>query len=208
VQSTLNGIVSAAKNFLFWTNGRLSLSSGPQKIITIQVANAIASLHNAPEIFIDATVADILRCSLEQRDSYPEFMRQSNLKQGTFNITLDERFEHENDDDSISRVIISLHNGVINVKKEYSLEIERICKMIDRKYAKNSSLDYGMFAFYADISSNARKKLDKRVVEIVKSFESVVHKFSSLKSKFTDSGIMREKDGSQWLVGCFVIEPC
>jgi len=207
VQATLNGIVSAAKNFLFWTNGRLSLSNGPEKIITIQVANSIATLHNSPEIFIDATVADILRCSLKQRDKYSEFMKKSNLKQGTFSITLDERFEHENDDDSISRVIVSIFNGVINAKLEYSNEIERICKMLDRTHFSESSLDYGIFAFYADVSSNARKKLDKRVVEIVRSFDVVVSKFPTLKSKFVDSEIVNEKDGSQWCVGCYVIEP-
>jgi hypothetical protein len=207
VQATLDGILKSSENFLFWTNGRLSLSHGPQKIITLHVANEIAKIDNTPEIFIDATVADILRCSLANRDGFVEHMKKSNLTQGIFSITLDERFKHENDDDSISRVIISVKNGVRNPKQEFINEIERICKMIDRQYCENSTLKYGIFAFYSDLSENARKKLDKRMPEVLKSFDAVVEKFSTLKATFVDSGIKNEKDGSQWLAGCYIIEP-
>ena len=63
-------------------------------------------------------------------------------------ITLDERIPHNNHNDSISRVIISVKNNVINTKKEYLDEIDRICKMIQRdEEYKESSLDYGVFAF-------------------------------------------------------------
>ncbi len=145
---------------MFWTNDRLSLSYGPHKIVTIHVAQEIAQIENSPpEIFINATVTDILRCSLPKRDQFLEFMSKRDLSEGTFSITLDERFKHENDNDSVSRVIISVKNNVINSKAEYLDEIDRICKMINRdEDYKSSSLDYGVFAFYSDLTQEARKK--------------------------------------------------
>jgi hypothetical protein len=49
-------------------------------------------------------------------------MKQRYLTQDVLCLTLDERFEHKSDNDSISRVIMSLKNGVRNVKEEYNKE--------------------------------------------------------------------------------------
>ncbi len=203
VNATLLGIVKAAQNFLLWTNDRLFLSHGPHKIISIHIAQEIAALKNAPEIFIDATISDILRCSLPDRGAYTEYMEKKRLTQGKFNITLDERFEHKNDEDSISKVIMSIRNGVRNPKLEYSSEIEVICKMLDC----DTALEYGIFCFYSDLSSNARKKLDKRIPELIKSFDVVVKKFPSLKSNFVSSNTKKIEDSGEWLAGCYIIEP-
>lgn len=81
VDAILNGIVNAKNNFLFWTNDRLSLSYGPHKIVTIHIAQEIAKIEeHTPEIFINATVTDILRCSLPDRDEYPNFMTKGILQ--------------------------------------------------------------------------------------------------------------------------------
>lgn len=207
VNALLEGIQKAEKNFLFWTNNRLSLSSGPQKIISIHVAQELLLLKNTPEVFIDATVADILRCSLQDRKAFKSFMEKNALSQGTFSITLDERFEHQNNNDSISRAIVALKNGVRNVKPEHTFEIERLCKMLSRKEGEFSTLDYGVFAFYADLSSLARKKLSKRIPEIIASFDVVVERFPSLKANFIATPITEVKDVGEWMAGCYVIEP-
>ncbi|WP_044417972.1 hypothetical protein [Halarcobacter anaerophilus] len=73
-------------------------------------------------------------------------------------ITLDERKEHKSDNDSISKVVMSLKNGVRNVQQEYLDDVELICKLIERDNLNDTTLDYGIFAFYLDISSSARKK--------------------------------------------------
>ena len=99
VDAILKGISNAAENFLSWTNGRLFLSHGPHKIISIHVAQEIAKIENAPEIFIDATISDILKCSLDNREAYTSYMENQKLSQDLFNITLDERFDHINDED-------------------------------------------------------------------------------------------------------------
>lgn len=209
IDAILNGVVAAKNNFLFWTNNRLSLSFGPHKIVTIHIAQEIAKIkEDTPEIFINATVSDILRCSLPKRDQFLEFMNHRDLKEGTFSITLDERLEHANDNDSISRVVISVVNNVINSKAEYLDEIERICKMINRddEY-KNSTLDYGIFTFYSDISSEARKKLDKRIPEIINNFDKVVAKYDNLKSSFKGGEINKTQSKGEWSIGCYIIEP-
>lgn len=207
IESLLKGIQNAEKNFLFWTNHRLSLSSGPQKIISIHVAQELSLMEDAPELFIDASVADILRCSLPDRRAFRTYMEKNALSQGTFSITLDERFKHESNNDSISRVIISIFNGVRNVKSEYTCEIERLCKMLQREHKEDSTLDYGVFAFYADISVLARKKLEKRYHEIKESFDAVVSHFPSLQARLEATPIYTVPDVGEWMAGCYVIEP-
>jgi len=206
VQAVIDGILQAEHNFLFWTNNRLTLSNGPQKILSIHVAQALSLIENAPEVFIDATVSDILRCSLSNRKAFKPFMEKHALSQGIFSITLDERFTHINHNDSISRVIMTLKNGVCNVKAEYSFEIERLCKMLQRKSIEDSMLQYGIFAFYADISITARKKLVKRIPEIVASFDEVVSHFSTLQGVFHATPITQVTDVGEWMAGCYVIE--
>ena len=203
VNATLQGIIKAAQNFLSWTNDRLFLSYGPYKIISIHIAQEISTIKNAPEIFLDATVSDILRCSLPNRDAYTSYMEKKKITQGIFSLTLDERFEHQNDEDSISKVIMSVRNGVRNPKLEYSNDIETICKMLDCK----TTLEYGLFSFYSDLSQNARKKLEKRIPELIKSFDVVVKKFPALKSNFVKSETQKIEDSGEWLAGCYIIEP-
>ncbi len=202
VSAVLSGMTKSVQNFLNWTNDRLFLSHGPDKIISIHIAQEIAAMRNAPEIFIDATIGDILRCSLPDRNAYTTYMKNRKLKQGTFSITLDERFEHQDNEDSISKVIISVKNGVRNSKLEYLDNIEVICKMLDCK----TSLEYGLFSFYSDLSQNARKKLEKRIPDLIKSFNVVIKKFPSLKSNFVSSKIHKIEGSGEWLVGCYIVQ--
>lgn len=204
VDAILKGISAAAENFLVWTNGRLFLSHGPDKIISIHVAQEIAKIENAPEIFIDATISDILKCSLENRDAYTSYMKKKQLSQGTFNITLDERFSHQSNEDSISKVVIIIKNSVRNAKLDYLNEIEKICKMLDKN--SGSLLNYGVFGFYSDLSTSARKKLVKRIPELVNSFNKVVEKYPLLQARFIDSGIKNVDNSGEWLAGCFIID--
>jgi len=206
VNAVLRGIKEAKNNFLFWTNNRLYLSHGPQKMITIHIAQEIAKIKNAPEIFIDATIEDILRCSLEDRGAFREYMQKNSIPQGIFSITLDDRIEHKNDNDSTSRAIISIKNGIRNVKSEYTYEIERICKMLNTSKKDNSSLNYGILAFYSDLSYTARKKLNVRIPLIINSFNEVVRKFPNLKSKFANGEIHQIKSIGEWSIGAYIIE--
>ncbi len=206
IDAILKGIEEAKNNFLFWTNHRLYLSYGPTKMITIHVAQEIAKIKDAPEIFIDATVSDILRCSLAKRDGYIKYMQKKSLAMGTFSITLDERFEHKNDNDSISKVIISIKNSVRNIKNEYTKEIERICKMLDSSKEDKSTLDYSILAFYSDLPSSARKKLLVRIPKIIDDFNKIVEKFPNLKSNFKDTGIHKAENIGEWLIGAYIIE--
>ncbi len=206
VNAVLKGIEEAKNNFLFWTNNRLYLSHGPQKMITIHVAQEIAKIKNAPEIFIDATIEDILRCSLEDREAFREYMQKNSIPQGVFSITLDERIEHKNDNDSVSRAIISIKNGIRNIKSEYTYEIERICKMLNTTKEDNSSLNFGLLAFYSDLSCTARKKLNVRIPLIINSFNEVVRKFPNLKSRFVNCKIYQIKSIGEWSIGAYIIE--
>lgn len=207
IDAVLEGIQNAQDSFRFWTNQRLSLYYAPRKMLTMNIAQSIAKLSNPPEIFLDATIADILRCSLKDRKSYIEFMKKRDLEQSDFAITLDKRFEHKNHEDSISKVVISVRNLMINSRGEHLNKIEQLCKMLhrDEEYSY-SSLDYGLFCFYSEISSNARKKLDKRIPQIIEKMENIVSLYPKLKSSYKILDIVDTKEGGQWSAGCFIIE--
>ncbi len=207
VDSVIKGIRAAKANFTHWTADELYLSYAPSKFLTIHVSQEIAKLKNSPEIFIDASIADILRCSLPKRDAFKSFMRKKYLTPDFMCLTLDERFEHTSDNDSVSRVIMSLKNGVRNVQEEYKNEVEKICKMLERDNLKDSSLDYGIFGFYLDISNSARKKSEKRLKEIIKSFDEIVSSHKNLKSNFKGGEINVIDNIGEWSVGCYIIEP-
>ena len=206
IDSTIQGIIKAKDNFLHWTNNRLYLSYAPSKMLSIHIAQEIAKIKNAPEIFIDASVSDILRCSLKDRNGFLNYMQKHGISEGVFSITLDERFKHKNDNDSVSKVIISVKNGIRNIKKEYTNEIERICKMLDSDKADESTLEYGMLAFYSDLPDNARKKLHLRIPAIINSFNETVKKYPKLQSSFTSSEISQIKNIGEWVVGVYTIQ--
>lgn len=207
IQAVIDGIKTARSNFAFWTRDELYLSYAPPKFLTIHVAQEIAKLENAPEIFIDATIADILRCSLLDRNAFRNFMKEKYLTQDYLSLTLDERFHHKTDNDSISRVIMFIKNGVRNIQEEYKNDIEIMCKMLEKDKKEDSSLDYGVFAFYLDISNSARKKAEIRIKEIIESFDEIVSKYKNLKSNFKGGDINKIENIGEWCVGCYIIEP-
>jgi hypothetical protein len=207
IDAILDGIKTAKTNYSVWTADELYLSYAPPKFLTIHVSQEIAKLEDAPEIFIDATIADILRCSLPKRDSFRWFMNENNITQDVICLTLDERFEHKSDNDSVSKVIMSIRNGVRNAQDEYKHDIDLMCKMISRDKKEESSLDYGVFAFYLDISNTARKKSAKRIEEIIESFDKIVSGHKNLKSSFKGGDITKIENIGEWCVGCYIIEP-
>lgn len=207
VDSVLKGITTAKNNYSFWTADDLYLSYAPPKFLTIHVSQEIAKLENPPEIFIDATIADILRCSLPKRDAFRWFMQEHNISQDVICLTLDERFEHKSDNDSISKVIMSIRNGVRNAQEEYKHDVDVMCKMLQRQDSNESTLDYGLFAFYLDISSTARKKSEKRIEEIIEAFDEIVSSYKNLKSSFKGGDINKIENIGEWCVGCYIIEP-
>lgn len=206
VNATIKGINQAKDNFLHWTNNRLYLSHAPAKMLSLHVAQEISKIKNAPEIFIDASISDILRCSLKDRSAFLNYMDKHSIKEGPFSITLDKRIKHKNNNDSISKVIISIKNGLRNIKSEYTNEIERICKMLNSSKEEESSLEYGLYAFYTDLPKSARKKLQARIPQIVHSFDKVVQKYPNLKSSFKDDGIHEIENIGEWTIGVYLIE--
>lgn len=207
VEAVIKGIRAAKANYSHWTADELYLSYAPPKFLTIHVSQEIAKLKNSPEIFIDATIADILRCSLPNRAGFRDFMKEKYLAQDLMCLTLDERFEHKTDNDSISRVIMSIKNGVRNVQEEYKNEVEKMCKMLERDRKEDSTLDYGVFAFYLDISNSARKKSQKRLDEIIESFDKIISNHKNLKSNFKGGEVNVIDNIGEWCVGCYIIEP-
>ena len=206
VNAVITGIENAKRNYTFWTSDDLYLSYAPAKFLSIHVAQEVAKLANAPEIFIDATISDILRCSLPNRTDFKEFMKKNYIIDRLLCLTLDERFQHKSDNDSVSKVIMCLKNGVRNVQEEYKNDIEVMCKMLQRDKKEDSTLDYAIFAFYLDISSSARKNAKERLENIIETFDSIVASHKNLKSSFKGGNIKKIDKVGEWCIGCYIIE--
>ena len=206
INAVIEGIKNAKANYTFWTSDELYLSYAPAKFLTIHVAQEIGKLKNAPEIFIDATISDILRCSLPNRTDFKDFMKKNYIMDRYLCLTLDERFAHKSDNDSISKAIMCLKNGVRNVQEEYKNDIEVMCKMLQRNKKEDSTLEYGIFAFYLDISSSARKNAQDRLENIIEAFDTIVASHKNLKSSFKGGDINKIEKVGEWCIACYVIE--
>ena len=207
VNSVLTGITTAQSNYSLWIAHQLHLSYAPSKFLSTHIAQELAKMKYLPEIFIDAKISDILKSSLNCKDSYTSYMAENNISQDVMSLTLDERFEHQNDNDCISRVIITVKNGVRNAQPEYKDAINVLCKLLQRDNKEDSSLDYGLFAFYLDVSNSARKKSKKRLEEIINTFDDIVSKYTNLQSTFKRGDINQLENIGEWCVGCYIIEP-
>ena len=206
ITAVLNGISNAKKNYTFWTADELYLSYAPPKFLSIHVAQEIGKLQNAPEIFIDATIADILRCSLPNRTDFKDFMKSKYIMDRYLCLTLDERFTHKSDNDSVSKVIMCLKNGVRNVQEEYRNDVDVMCKMLERENKNDSTLDYGIFGFYLDISSSASKDAKERLDNSNEAYDKIVSSYKNLKSSFKGGEIKKIDKVGEWCIGCYVIE--
>lgn len=207
IKAVMTGIKTAKNNFEDWTGEKLFLSYAPDNFISMHVAQEIAKLDYKPEIFINASIADTLKCALPSRNDYKDFMRSKNINDKLFCITLDERFDHETNQDSIAKVIMSTKSGVRNVKDEYINDIEVMCKVLDYENINDSSLDYAIFAFYLDISNTARIRAKKRIEEIVSSFDEIVSSYKKLNSTFIGGDVNTIENIGEWSIGLYVIEP-
>lgn len=206
INAVINGIENAKKNYSFWTSDELYLSNAPEKFLTIHVAQEIGKLQNTPEIFIDASVADILRCSLPNRTDFKDFMKKKYIINRLLCLTLDQRFKHKSDNDSVSKVIMSLKNGVRNVQEDYKNDVDLMCKMLEKDEKNDSTLEYGVFGFYLDISSSARKNAKDRLENIIESFDNIVASYKNLKSSFKGGKINKIDKVGEWCIGCYIIE--
>lgn len=209
INAIFSGIKTAKENFASWTGEELYLSYAPDNFLNIHISQELAKIKNQPAIFIDATIVDILKSSLldQKNQTAIEFMKKNEISQGTISITLDQKNENIDDAEVISKVIIVVKNGVRNNKNEYLKNIETLCKILSQNSQDQSTLEYGVFAFYLDISNKARIKADKRVEEIINSFDTIVKNYSNLKSNFKGGDIIEIENIGQWCVGSYIIEP-
>lgn len=203
----MNGIHCSVDNYAFWTSNKLNLSDACDDFMIIHIAQEIAKLQNPPEIFLHANITDILKCSLPTKEQYRYFMEKHLLAQDTIAITLDERFEHNEDNDSISRAVISVKNNVVNNKLEHLKSIEQLCKILQREKEDESTLNFALFAFFLRISSDARIDAKTRIKNIILGFDNVVNKYDNLKSNFKGGDINAIENIGEWSVGCYIIEP-
>jgi len=201
LDAIMKGLLTAKENFSLWCGEKLYLSYAPANFLTIHVAQEIAKVEEFPEIFIDASISETLKYGLPSTEEYKSFMQKFAISDRIFSLTLDERFDHETKQDSIARAIISVKNGVRNLKDEYINDIESMSKVIS-----HSKMDYAIFAFYLDISDSARIKAETRITEIINEFNTVTGEYENLNSYFIGGDVNIIENIGEWSIGCYVIE--
>ncbi|NQY53198.1 MAG: hypothetical protein HRT42_06445 [Campylobacteraceae bacterium] len=203
VSSILYGIELAKNNYTQWTLQELFLSDISDNFLTIHICQEIAKLKNQTEIFIDLSISDILKSSLNKKDLYNEFMKKNKIKNSTFSITLDDKTKNKN---SVSRVIISVNAILNNSMSSHLNELNTMCKMIQKSKINDSSLKYGIFAFYFDVSLKARIKCKNKIENILQNFDDLISSKNNLKSFSKVKDIVEIKNVGEYCFGIYLVQ--
>ena len=207
VNAVFDGMKIAKENFTYWTKQDLLLQESTENFFTIHICQEISKLNNAPEIFIDAKMSDVLKCSLNTKDSYKEFMSKNDIKNVAYSITLDERIKHTKNNKAVSKAIIDINSNFTKLNNYHIETLNTMCKVLQRDNKDDSSLEFAIFAFYLDVSFKARKKIQVRLDEIIGYFDSFISTKDNLSSYLKLSEIKQVKNEGEWCIGCYVIEP-
>ena len=192
-EAVVQGIECAQKKYLNWA--LLTLSSAPEYFITMNVAEQIMALDGAKYLTLEYNAKYTLEdAGAMKRGRLPKDLRAD----GRVDIVL----WYGKDE---PRAIIEIKKFAYD-SKQNEKDFLRIKKMLQYNPI-NSSLQFGIFAYYDEAEDGIRKTAhqtlegkDKRIrLEIKKYFGDEFIVSSSFQ-------IIPEKDYS-WSTGCFLIRP-
>lgn len=153
VDSILEGIKDAHKNYVHWTNNDVWLNSAPEYMMNMYIGQHLAKFKQKIssmtiwfEVSIDA-LAETVKAS-SQHDFITKIKRNRN---DDIEKNQTEKIDIVLDDELHSRVIIEVKNNVSNYTSRSEKDIIRICNALSH----GPSLEYGIFTFFAvDTSTN------------------------------------------------------
>lgn len=146
VESILEGIKDAHENYAYWTNDAVWLNSAPEYMMNIFIGKHLAKhKRRSPSMSIWFEInIDDLTDSANPRD-IKRFKKDITRNEEESEKNQKEKIDIVLDDLSESRVIIEVKNAVSAYGRRSRKDIIRICNAISH----DSSLEYGIFAFYA-----------------------------------------------------------
>ncbi len=193
VNATLKGIESSQKKYESWTGGWW-LWAGPEYLITINVAEQLSKLAGPKFI----TLEHSSRLALDYAGA-----------KGKGRLPRDVR-EHGKVDillwwaSDAPRAVIEIKNQIY-YKEQYFKDIKRIKEFLKRN-SEDSSLQFGLFAFYDSADDGKRQRADEKIVGKTNRIETRVKDI--LGSEFSvdmNTSKMHREGNSAWRTCCILI---
>jgi len=174
-KATLDGIIESMELYNQWSGGEW-LCNAPEYLMTVKIAENIANIKGDKLITMEDKVDYILDLSNAiKKGRKPNTLR----KNGRIDIVI----WNQND---TPRIIIEVKNNVYRLGK-ISQDIIRTYQMLKRNQ-DNSTLEYGIIAFYIsnhDDKGKAKEKLEKQLNKIIDEFKNKFY-YISHKEKISD----------------------
>lgn len=195
VNAILDGIKNAHLANLKWTNHSAWLSLAPEYMINIFIGQSIEKLSPMPEIWFEVSVTDLAN-SVSKSSNTKQFI--DSISRNTKDGPKNEKIDIVLDDNKYSRVMIEVKNAVSTWGAGIEKDIERISKALKEE----TTLDYGIFAFFAN---DNKKKIDDIITDLAEQArqKSLVHNIN-LMPVFE----IIEEQNNDWSCAavCFVLE--
>lgn len=203
IEAVLKGIKNAHTTNKQWTKGAW-LSMAPEYMLNIFIGREVAKLQNQPNIWFEVSIPDLAdSIGFDENDpnkpkeAFINCIQRNNYKNEKIDIVLDTG--------EISKVLIEVKNAVT----KYDVLENDVIRLCDAMKYK-SELEYGVIAFYANVSS--KKKIEDLIKEIEDGVKLTIQKGSyNIKPINLTNYINIERDtvdGWSCAAISFILESC
>lgn len=140
-EAVIKGIENAHKTNLKWTNDFAWLSLAPEYMINIFIGQSLEKLEPMPQIRFEVSITDLIDSIALKRNLEKKFIKDIKRKDHR-----KEKIDILLGDQENAKVIIEVKNAVSKYGNGIDKDIQRICNALNHE----SSLEYGIFAFFAN----------------------------------------------------------
>ena len=208
INAVLSGIKSTQNKYKNWVNRNISISWGPEYLLTTYIAESI--FESAPKFFV------------KLEESTYNTMRESGSKTRLSNNkrTLTGRADIIVLDNDLPKYIVEVKNRVNRLENIHD-DLDRLSYMVSKEKGA-TSIEYGMMAFLIDVDydvkslgkNNCVEKLDQKIQTIFQNAQGNKRYGQSIKEYYYESFEEPEYDYSEskkriwgWAAVVFVIRP-
>jgi len=194
VDATLDGFKEAQRSYEKWSGGYW-LWQAPEYLISSSVAKSIAGLEGAKYITLEHGATSTLEdAGAKGKGRLPGNIREKGKVDILFWWG-----------DGSPRAVIEIKNQIYS-KDQYEKDIKRIGAFLS-KNKEQSSLQFGIFAFYESAEDgpikSSREKVTDRVNKIYKNCREILDGGYEVSLKMTD---IHTIDDSSWVAACLLIK--
>lgn len=194
VKATLDGFKEAQRSYEKWSDGSW-LWEAPEHLISSIVAKNIAVLEGSKYVTLEHGATS----ALENAGAKGKGRLHKNIREkGKVDILFWWG-------DGSPRAVIEIKNQIYG-REQYEKDIKRISAFLDRKN-EESSLQFGLFAFYESADEGKRKSAHDKVTDSInKVYENSCEILGDSYEVFLHKTKIHEIDNSAWAAACLLIK--